>query len=118
MWEAAPCAWTQPREIKDLSLCYAGAPNLVIPGCLLCFYLIQFLSSDSQIVAALVSGLYQSLHMSGEAHCESWLREETSNMLSGSFPFSSRQPAVTGHVDIANCVGDLPRLNLALQMQH
>lgn len=115
MWEALPCVWTQPLEVKDLSLCYAGAPNLVISGCFLCFFLFQFLSSDSQMVATLVSGLYQSLCQVSTLQILS--REKTSSMFSCSFPFSSHQPAVTGHVGITKSEDGLPRLHLALQMQ-
>lgn len=115
MWEALPCVWTQLLEVKDLSLCYAGAPNLVISGCILCFFLFQFLSSDSQMVATLVSGLYLSLCQVSTLQILG--REKTSSMFSCSFPFSSYQPAMTVHVGIAKSEDGLPHLNLALQMQ-
>lgn len=67
MWEAPKCS-TQTLEIKDL--CYFRAPSLVVSGC---FPLFQSLSADSQIVGALVSGLDQSVGMSGMALCRSWL---------------------------------------------
>lgn len=58
---------------KGLPLRYFVAPNRVISGCFLCFLLSQFLSSDSQIVAALVSGLSRSLRMSGTTLRKPWL---------------------------------------------
>lgn len=91
------------------------APNLVISGCFLCFFLFQFLSSDSQMVATLVSGLYQSLCQVSTLQILG--REKTSSMFSFSFPSSFHQPAVTGHVGIAKSEDGLPRLTLALQMQ-
>ena len=110
-----PSAWTltlRPRTFHS----YLEAPDLIISGCFLCFFLFSFLSSDSHILATLVIDWYVSEFACQVGHTlHSSLRILP---ICSALLFNPISQLVTGHVDTIGSEEDLSRLNLVLKRQY
>ena len=110
-----PSAWTptlRPRTFQS----YLDAPDLIISGCFLCFFLFSFLSSDSQILATLVIDWYVSefaCQVGHTVHPSLRILPVCSTLL-----FNPISQLVTGHVDTIGSEEDLSHLNLVLKRQY